>query len=187
MLGDEQPTDRSGDGEDSAGGPESKRGPGRPRKLTEDVKPDPMAMLAEILSKMGSDNREQMMEFAKELRKPTEREQRKIDEEDKRLERAQSERLALAKAEVQRRENNRLGCPHARINQATGVSRHMWRAQVHAPTGVQPYAVPTCQMCQTQTGKIPASPDMLTQGVNLDQYAGLTYDALTKWAEQYKA
>lgn len=188
MLGDEQPNDRSGDGEDSAGGTETKRGPGRPRKLTEEAKlADPMEALKLILAQLGEQNREQMMEFAKELKKPSEREQRKLDEEDKRLARAQSERLELSKAEVSRKENNRLRCPHSRHNAATGQGKHMWRGQIHAPEGVQPYTVPTCQMCQTQVGRIPVTPHMMMNGVNLDQYPGLTYDALVKWAEQYRA
>lgn len=193
MLGDEQSHDSERDGESGTGGVEPKRRgwpKGKPRKLKEETmaeQPDPMEALKEILAAMNAQNREQMMDFARELKKPSEREQRKLNEEDARIARANEEQLSLAKAEMARRENNRLNCPHARVNTATGVSRHMWRGQVHAPLGVQPYTVPTCQMCQTQVGRIPVTPDMMMNGVNLDQYVGLNYDALVKWSEQYKA
>src|SRR5882724_12684427 len=76
MLGDEQPPDRGGDGEDSPGGSEQSPKPrgwpkGKPRKLRgepmiqEANQPvDPMEGLKLILSQLSESNREQMMEFA---------------------------------------------------------------------------------------------------------------------------
>lgn len=153
----------------------------------ETQQPDPMEALKVILSQLNESNREQMMEFAKELRKPTEREQRKLDEEDKRIARAQKERLELAKAQMEAKRLNALGCGHVRTHPGTGVTKHLWRAQVHTPNGKAPYFMPTCQGCQTQIGPIPASPNMLREGVSLDQYPTLTVEALEKWALQYVA
>src|SRR5580765_5610185 len=118
MLGDEQPADHRGDGEGSPDRAESKRGgwpKGKPRKLKEQAMAetpqlDAMEALKAILAQMSESNREQMMEFAKELRKSTEREQRKIDEEDKKIKSAQLERLELAKADEQRKLMNARGC-----------------------------------------------------------------------------
>ena len=148
---------------------------------------DAMEALKAILAQMSESNREQMMEFAKELRKPTEREQRKIDEEDKKIKSAQLERLELAKADEQRKLMNARGCGHVRTHPGTGVTKHLWRAQVHTPDGRAPYIMPTCQGCQTQIGPIPATAQMLREGVSLDQYPTINEQALRTWAEQYRA
>jgi len=148
---------------------------------------DPMEGLKLILSQLSESNREQMMEFARELKRPSEREQRKLDEEDRRIARAQQERLELAKAQMEAKRLNALGCGHVRTHPGTGVTKHLWRAQVHTPNGRAPFIMPTCQGCQTQIGPIPASAQMLREGVELDRYPSLTQEALEKWAEQYVA
>jgi hypothetical protein len=149
---------------------------------------DPMEALKVILAQLTANQTTQMMDFAKELKKPSEREQRNLDEEDAKIARAQKERLEMGRAEVQRKEMNARSCGgHVRVHPGTGVTRHLWRAQVHAPDGRQPYIMPTCQNCQTQVGPIPASMEMIRNGVSLENYPALTEEALRKWAEQYKA
>jgi hypothetical protein len=148
---------------------------------------DPMQALAAIMKQLTTEQGNNFMEAIKELKKPSEREQRKLDEDDARVARAQKECLELAKADVTRREMNARGCGHVRTHPGTGVTKHLWRAQVHTPAGKQPYFMPTCQGCQTQIGPIPATADMLREGVNLDQYPGITAEALKTWAEQYRA
>jgi Zn finger protein HypA/HybF involved in hydrogenase expression len=155
--------------------------------MAETTQVDQMEALKLIIAQMSESNREQMMAFAAELKKPTAMEQKKLDEEEARIKRAQTERLELSKAEVERKRLAALGCGHIRVHPGTGVVKHLWRAQVHTPAGQEPYFVPTCQGCHTQTGKIPASMDMIRNGVNLDQYPGLTKEALDKWALQYGA
>lgn len=146
-----------------------------------------MQQVFEIISKMNEQQMDNMMKFAAELRKPTEREQRKIDDEDRRLAVRQQERLKLAESEENRKKLMAAGCPHATTHPGTGVTKHTWRAQVHAPHGEKPYFVPTCQICWTQAPRILATPDMLTNGVNLDHYTGIDLDRLKKWAEQMNA
>ncbi len=157
--------------------------------MAEQTQADPMEALKVILAQLNESNREQMMEFARELKKPSEREQRKLDAEDAHFAKAQKERLNLAMADEQRRENRRKNCSHVSRHEGTGQSIHLWRAQTHTPLGVTPYIVPTCSNCFTQTPKIPATTDMLTNGVNLHKYPTLTYESLIQWSERapYKA
>ena len=190
MLGDERSEDSGWAAANDARIPKRR---GRPPKveLTEAiVEQQPgisMQEVFELISKMDESRHAQMLEFAKELKKPTEREQKKIDEEEKRYQAQQKARLAQAQAEEQRKKMSAERCPHATVHPGTGVVRHAWRAQVHAPAGEKPFFVPTCQICWTQAPRILATPDMLTQGVNLDQYTGIDFERLKKWAEQAQA
>lgn len=133
-----------------------------------------------LIAQMSADQQENMMKFAAELKKPTAREQAEIDRKEAEIKRRQEERLKLAKAEEDRKKNMALGCVHATYHPGTGVTRHAWRTQVNSDG----YFRPTCQICQTQLPRIKATPDMLLNGVNLDQYMGLDADKLRKWAEQ---
>lgn len=148
---------------------------------------DPMEALKAILSQLNANQTEQLKEFAKELKKPTDREQAKLDAEEKQIQRHQAERLQLAQAEEEAKTNQRRNCGHVRYHPLSGTGGHLWRAQVHTPRGVAPYFVPTCLGCNDQVGKIPATPDMMREGVSLQNYPGLTREALEKWALQYKA
>ena len=156
--------------------------------MAETTQVDPMEALAKIMAQMNEQQGANFLEAIKELKKPTEREQRKLDEEDAKIARAQKERLEMGRAEVHRKEMNARSCGgHVRVHPGTGVTRHLWRAQVHMPAGREPYIMPTCMNCQTQVGPIPASMEMIRNGVSLENYPALTEEALRKWAEQYKA
>ena len=148
---------------------------------------DPMQALAQILAQMSEKQGENFLAAIKELKKPTPTEQKKLDDEEARIKRSQNEKLELAKAQMAAKAMNARACGHVRTHPGTGVTKHLWRAQVHTPDKQTPYFVPTCQGCLTQVGKIPATTDMLRNGVNLDQYPMLTEEALRKWAEQYAA
>lgn len=149
-----------------------------------------MKLVAVLAEKMNEKQHENMMAAIAEMKKPSEREQKELDAKDERIRQAQESRRQIAKAEEERKRLNALGCPHASYNPASGTTRHTWRAQVHTPgrdkegNPIKPYFVPTCQMCHTQLPKILATTEMLTGGVNLDQYVGLDIDRLKKWAEQ---
>ena len=143
-----------------------------------------MEEVMRLIATMGEQQHTNMLAAIAELKKPSEREQKKIDAEELRLKQQQENRLKLAMAEEERKKNNAAGCSHATFHPGTGVTRHAWRAQVHTPHKEKPYFVPTCQICQTQLPKILATTDMLTGGVNLDQYLGIDADRLKKWAEQ---
>jgi len=131
-----------------------------------------MAQMLEIVAKMGA-----------EMRKPSDREQQKIDKEDAQIRRQQEERQQLAKSEMESREAKKRGCPHTMTHPATKVTWHRWVAQVHTPSHRKPYFVPLCQQCGTQLPEIAATQAMLTEGVQLDQYPTLNMETLENWAK----
>lgn len=182
MLGDERPETGSGSGasgaDGNAGTTESPRR-GRPPRSVDPVVPEipanqnfTMAQMLEIVAKMGA-----------EMRKPSDREQQKIDKEDAQVRRNQAERAQLAKSEMDRKEARKIGCPHTITHPATKVTWHRWVAQVHTPSHRKPYFTPICQECWTQLPEIAATPAMLTDGVQLDKYQSLTRETLENWAK----
>jgi hypothetical protein len=140
-----------------------------------------------LIGKMDENNQKNLMAAIAEMKKPTAVEQEKLDKEAAKVKNQQEMRLKLAKAESDRKIMNARACGHVTVHQGTGVVKHAWRAQVHTPHGEKPFFVPTCQICWTQTPKILASPDMLTNGVNLDQYSQIDFDILKNWAKQAEA
>lgn len=137
-----------------------------------------------FLAAEREENRKQMLEMVAELKKPTAREQKKIDEEDARYLRAEQEKRALALIEIQRRENNQKNCPHVRVHAGTKAISHTWRGQVHTPDGQDPYWIPVCTQCLTTLPKIKATPNQVREGLNLNQYTGVTLEGLLKLAQQ---
>ena len=192
MFGNERPENPTGNADEHTQDTVPARR-GRPPQLRKEYVPEnpnvgvDMKMVFDLISKMNEDNQKNLMSAIAELKKPTPREQEKLDKEEAKVKAQQQARLKLAMAEEQRKKNNILGCRHATVHPGTGVVKHAWRAQVHTPLGEKPYFVPTCQICWTQAPKILATPDMLTQGVNLDQYTTIDYDVLKKWSEQSSA
>lgn len=146
-----------------------------------------MEQVFALIAKMDENNQKNMLSAIAEMKKPTAAEQAKLDKEAAKVKGQQEARMKLAQAEEQRKINTMNGCRHATANQATGVIKHAWRAQVHTPHGEKPYFVPTCQICWTQMPKILATPDMLTQGVNLDQYLQIDVEVLRNWAKSQAA
>jgi len=135
-----------------------------------------------LLAERDEAHMKQMMEFAKELRRPTEREQKEIDDKEKRVSQQQQARFKLAQSEVDRKEMQKRSCAHSTTHGGTGVTTHQWRAQVHTPSHCDPYFRPTCTQCLSSLDPIRATTEMITQGVNLDQYKGVNMEVLLKWA-----
>lgn len=139
-----------------------------------------MAGMAEIFGK-------QMAEAIKEIKKPTEAEQKKLDKEEKELRAKQELRFKMQKAEIDSREARKQNCPHGTAHPGNGSFSHAWRAQVNTPAGEEPYFIPMCTQCQTQLPKILATPDQVRNGVNLNAYPGLTMKGLEQWAASQQA
>lgn len=137
-----------------------------------------------LLAEQGKEHTRQMMEFAKELKKPTEREQKEIDEKEGRIKQHQEARMKTARAQEASKAMQRRSCPHGTTHAGTGQTMHQWRAQVHTPSHCDPYFLPTCTQCQSPLDPIRATAEMLTQGVNLDLYKGLNMDTLLRWAPE---
>lgn len=147
-------------------------------KQQEAVATPTLAITAEQLQEM-------MTAIVREARKPTEAEQKKLDDEARKLAAQQKQRLELQKVELQRRENLRKFCAHGTVHPGTGAFQHAWRAQVHTPANTRAYFVPTCQQCQTQVGKVYATPEQVSNGVNLKDVPGLTLATVEKWVAEY--
>ena len=192
MLGDERPDSVSGDVEDN-----SRVSHASPRTRTNKLKEQPveqtqnvgldMEQVFALIGKMDENNQKNLLATIAEMKKPTPAEQAKLDKEELKLKSQQESRLKIALAEEQRKKNNASYCRHATVHPGTGVVKHSWRAQVHTPHGEKAFFVPTCQICWTQSPKILATPDMLTQGVNLDQYSQIDYEVLKNWAKSAEA
>ena len=122
--------------------------------------------------------KELILSIVSEAKKPSEYEQGKIDKARAIELRAAKEGRELAFAEEHRKAEQKKRCPHH-----NGQS-HTWVAQVHAPDGVDPYFVPTCQRCQTQLPRIRCTGDQAREGIGLNRYKTLDMAALERMAEK---
>jgi len=146
-----------------------------------------MEAIFQIIAKMDENNQKNLMLAIAEMKKPTAAEQKSLDEKDLKTKQHQEARLKMAQAEEQRKSSQMRSCSHSTTHPGTGVTKHSWRAQVHTPLNEKPYFVPTCMQCLCQLPKILATTEMLTQGVNLDQYNGIDLNVLKNWAAQTAA
>ena len=143
--------------------------PGRkPRQVEAESPKVDLEMVQMLIKQMQEGNRE----LAAELRKPTELEQKKLDDErESRIKRAQQsiaaakqkERMDLALQAQCRSEN------HARPD---GVTR--FRAQVNS----NGFFVPVCLKCHIELPPVKATPEEIQNGVMLGNYRGITEEAL---------
>ena len=192
MLGDERPGYPEGNADEHAQDT-GRTAVARSKKLKETVE-QPGITMADVLTligQMNEQNQTNMIAAIAEMKKPTAAEQAKLDKEEAKIKAQQESRLKLAMADEQRRPLNMSGCTHSTVHAGTGVTKHAWRAQVHTPHGEKPYFIPTCIINQCQLKdkdgrliKFYATPEMLTQGVNLDAYQGLDVERLKAWAAQ---
>lgn len=146
-------------------------------------KPITMQDVMALLAQMNEQNQNNLVEAIAEMKKPTAEQQAKMDADALKLKQQQDARYKLAKAEEDRKKMQQEFCPHSSYNAATGIQKHAFRAQVHTPNGEKPYFRPMCIQCNWIGPKILATPDMLTQGVNLDTYAGLNVERILQWAK----
>lgn len=114
-----------------------------------------------LLAEQAKQNQANMMEMVKELKKPTEAEQRKLDKEssDARA-KAKAARIA-AEAEEQRKQMLRDNCSHERPD-----GQHLWVAHVNADSCWRAM----CQGCRTVMPPVVAAAEQAQQGVNLGAY-----------------
>lgn len=188
MQRDEQSGNDQGDV--PAVNPDGKRRRGRPPKLREVAMENQnqgfsMEQVMQLIAQNNQQNQQAMMEAIKELKKPSEEDQRKLDEEKQRRMLRAENAVKQAKIAEQQKENIRKGCAHGTYHPGTGAFTHQWRAQIHSPHGEKPYFVPRCTQCGTTiNGRIYATAEQLQNGVNLDQYKGIDYERLQKWADE---
>lgn len=134
----------------------------------------PMSLLETILNKQH----ENMLEFAKEMRKPSELEQRKIDAENAKLMAKAESRRQAATAEMNLREMKRKNCSHSRTD-----GQHSWVGQVNADG----FYRPMCQQCNIVLPAIKATSQQTTDGVNLHTYKRDGQTMLKHFEELHKS
>lgn len=158
----------------------TKKKPGRkPKEATAGgpkVDNETLELLMAKFSEMMQQQREGTLELAEALRKPTELEQKKLDEE--RVQRIK--RQAMSVAAAKQKEASELALQalcrsegHANPNGGT-----RFRAQVNSDG----YFVPVCMKCHIQLPRVKATAEEIQNGVMLGNYKGLTEDALRQLA-----
>ena len=148
--------------------------------------------LTQILEAINSRSDERMINFAKELKKPSPEEQAKIDKEKAKLRERTLAAAKLAQAEEQGKENAARGCPHGTTHEGTQVFTHQWRAQVCTPVGEKPYYIPRCTQCGSTwdrvyglpSPKVLASPEQLQGGVNMNDWTTEDVRRVVEWVRR---
>jgi hypothetical protein len=121
----------------------------------------------------------------REARKPSEAEQKKLDKQAEQERKHLLQKVELQKVEAKAKEDRKRSCQHGTVHPGTGAFKHSWIAQVHTPSNSEPYFVPTCQQCQTQLGKIKATPAQVANGVNLKDIPNLNIATIEGWEKTY--
>ncbi len=160
-----------------------KRPVGRPRKVREEddseVESVPrgtvtMDEMMVFLNSMNAANREALVEAIREVRKPTEREQQKLDQEAQHALRQMLGRIEMAKNADAQRIAVQASCPHKRPN---GVTQFI--AAVQSDGYYRPY----CNACGKQIGKIRATDQQKIEGIAMDKWTNVTVEGLERMAE----
>ena len=158
--------------------PKERKKPGRKPKQAADVviPPDQLAsMLMAQFERMSQDSQGNMAKMALELRKPTELEQKKLDEEHNQLMKRASMSVEVARQKEARHESAmQAQCPHKdKLGDPT-----FW-GQVNSDGRVQPF----CSRCGLKTPSWKATPDQIANGVLIRQWKkDLTVAELTQYA-----
>lgn len=137
---------------------------------------DGKALSAEDVLLLITENNKTLVEgfkeFAKELKKPNEFEQQKLDKEQQLLRNKRAEALRLGAAQEQNKLMKMLSCPHQRPD-----GQHTWTGQALSNNTF----VPTCCQCWSQLPKIPVTMQQVQNGINLNTYKGLNAESLMGW------
>lgn len=176
-----------------SGSPQHRRG--RPsnasklgEKMAEVTEPKVQGMsiqdVISLITQMNAQNQTSLIEAVKELKKPNEFEQAKLDKERLQLQKKAEDHVKFGRIEENKKIMRLKNCQHSRFNPSTKISNHLWRAQVHDGDQGKPYFIPLCQECLTDLPKIYCSQDQIKEGVGLDRYPSLNVDVLLTWAEQ---
>ena len=133
-----------------------------------------MEQMFKMLSQLNKEQSETFMAAIKELRKPTEAEQEKMDKEKALAKQKLENRILAAKADEQGKAMRKAGCSHSMPD-----GKHTWRTQVNQDG----YFRPLCVVCNTVLPPIKATLEQIKEGVNLESYKSIDMAMLEKWAE----
>jgi hypothetical protein len=193
MLGDERPKITGSDASDDLGATDRPRRGRPPNQLKMDQPATfTMEQVMQMFGTLQKDNRDALIEFARELKKPSPEEQAKLDKEHAKLKERAAAAVKLAMAEEKGKENAAKFCPHGTTHKGTHVFTHQWRAQVMTPHGEKPYYIPRCTQCSSTwdrvfglpSPKILATSDQLQGGVNMDQWTDEDIRRVVEWARR---
>lgn len=129
--------------------------------------------MMQLVREMGRQNQEQLVALAAELRKPTEMEQKKLDEEKASQLKRSLNAIAAAKAQDAERSIRQANCTHTRKDGVT-----CFVGQVNSDG----YCVPFCTRCECTTSPIRATDQERINGIQLQQRGNVTRESLENWA-----
>ena len=157
--------------------PKERKKPGRKPKIQSEVTlaPEQLAsLLMAQFERMSQDSQNNMAKMALELRKPTELEQKKLDEEHNQLMKRASMSVEMARQQEAQQSAVQAQCPHKdKLGDPT-----FW-GQVNSDGYVQPF----CSRCGLKTPSWKATPDQIANGVLIRQWKkDLTVAELTQYA-----
>jgi len=137
-----------------------------------------------LMQRMNEDSDNRMMKAISEMKKPTAAEQKKLDDEEKRLARQRE----IRRSEMIIEEKSRLGaqqaCMHKKKSR-TGSFVSAWGGQVNSDG----YWHPVCTVCQKVGPEVKAPQEWLMGGVNAQDadnviMANMTEEILLQWQKQ---
>lgn len=131
----------------------------------------------QVLMALMSEQSKTFMQGIAELRKPSEEDQKKADEARERRKQASINAAKMGQQITAQILSEQQRCRHAKPN-----NEHTFRGQVHSDG----WARIKCQRCMKSFTVRPL-PEMVAQGLNLDQVPGLTVAHLEAWEKQSTA
>lgn len=160
--------------------PKVKGKPGRKPKAKAESSSEISALkelVLELVTKMGEQNRESQLGLAAELRKPTDMEQKKLDDERESLRKRALMAVAAAKESDRIVKAKQASCPHKDRNGIT-----CFNGQVSGGR----WAV-LCNRCQLPAPAIKATHEEQMSGINLRSWENVSYEGLQQLYKQREA
>jgi hypothetical protein len=155
--------------------PKVKGKPGRkPKQPVEGVD------LVALLSQLGENQKETLIALAAELRKPTEIEQKKLDEEKESIRKRTINAVAAAREGERITLVKQSNCNHMQGNNGKTDGISTFGGQVNS----NGYWVARCGKCFVQTLPIKATTQELQGGVNLRSWQNVSLEGLNRLAIQ---
>lgn len=122
---------------------------------------------------------ELVKEFAKELKKPTEEEQAKRDEQKARFEANRRQALDEANKEEQRKATEQAICSHMKGHPYVG------KTYIAAPLHNDGLHHAFCFHCDKVFGVFAPSPETIPLGMTISDFSGLTPEIVQLWCDRY--
>lgn len=153
--------------------------PGRkPKQAVENV--DLAALLGQLLETQGEQTRETLLQLTESLRKPTELEQKKLDQEKESIRKRTINAVNAAKEGERIIAVTQANCTHMQGNNGRSDGITTFGGQVNS----NGYWVPMCHKCSITGLPVKATSQELQGGVNLRSWQHVTLEGLNRLAIQ---